>query len=117
MIKKSFYSKVSKIVGKCRSRNCAPGFVSDKISYFDVILLFVKTDRFIHAAWLEPNIKTRGFILFFVYSKRRDLLINVYNCKILIFSYNSSTFTDWISSASTIMTLVFESFADNNQLS
>ena len=77
MIKKSFYSKVSKIVGKCRSRNCAPGFVSDKISYFDVILLFVKTDRFIHAAWLEPNIKTRGFILFFVYSERRDLLVKL----------------------------------------
>ena len=75
MIKKSFDSKVSKMVGNCRFRNLAPGFVSDKISYFDVILLFVKTDRFICAAWLEPNIKTHGFILFFVYSERRDLLI------------------------------------------
>ena len=42
-----------------------------------LMLLLFKTDRFIHAAWLEPNIKTRGFILFFVYSERRDLLVKM----------------------------------------
>ena len=117
--KMSFDSKVSKMVGNCRSRYFAPGFTSDKILYFDVILLFAKTDRFSHAAWLEPNIKTSGFILFFCVFWKTRLFINknYFYCKILIFSYKSSMFTDWILSASTIMTLVFESFVDNNQLS
>ena len=41
------------------------------------MLLLFKTDRFICAAWLEPNIKTRGLKLFFVYSEKRDLLIKI----------------------------------------
>ena len=65
MIKRSFDSKVSNIVGNCRSKNFAPGLVSERISYFVVMLLLFKTDRFIRAAWLEPKIKTQGFILYF----------------------------------------------------